>query len=243
MSLRVALIADIHGNLSALDAVIADLDTQQVDAHVLMGDYFLFGPDPRGVADRLRELGWPAIEGNTDRYIVDADPDHVFAPMIRWYREQLGEDHLAWMKERPFSQREDSLLCVHANPLDLESLLISEQDEWDTYKLSNEEEAARLLDGVDAALTVYGHIHYFSRGTLAGCEVASIGAVGMPFDGDQRAAYAIATLGDDEWTLEPRRSAYDYESVAQQIRDQGTQLAEGRALRLLEARAVPLRTH
>jgi predicted phosphodiesterase len=241
VSERIALLADVHGNVAALDAVLTDLESQRVDACVLMGDYFLFGPRPREVFERLRDLAWPAIEGNTDRYIVDADAAHPFAEMIGWYRDQLGEDALAWTAERPFSLEDGSLLVVHANPTDLEDLLISEQDEWETYQLTSAEQGARLMDGVTAELTVYGHIHYFSSGEFGGRRVASIGSIGMPFDGDHRAAYAIAAWDGTHWSIDPHRVAYDHEAVAAEVRSQGTQLAEGRAQRFAEARPVPLR--
>ncbi|MEM8884665.1 MAG: metallophosphoesterase family protein [Planctomycetota bacterium] len=241
---RVALLADIHGNAAALRAVLDDLAGVDVDGHVLLGDYFLFGPRPLEVAEALRALGGPTIKGNTDDYIVRQPPDHAFAPMLRWYREQLGDEHLAWTAARPFRHEiEPGLQLVHANPSDLESLLITEQDEWETYPSTSEEEAARLIGDHTAALTVYGHIHYASRGELAGQQLASVGSIGMPFDGDHRAAWAIAHHDGSDWTLEHRRVEYDYEAVAQEIRDQGTQLAEGRALRILQARPVPLRTH
>ncbi|MHC4938278.1 MAG: metallophosphoesterase family protein [Planctomycetota bacterium] len=239
--MRLALLADIHGNAVAFDAVLADLGKHEVDGCVLMGDYFLFGPRPREVYERLRDLDWPAIEGNTDRYIVGANAEHPFAEMIGWYRKQLGEDGLAWASDRPFSREDGTLLVVHANPTNLEDLLIGEQDVWESYQLTTAEEGARLMEGVEADLTVYGHIHYFSSGEFGGRQVASIGSIGMPFDGDPRAAYAIAGWDGSHWSIEPHRVAYDQESVAAEVRAQGTQLAEPRARRFLEARPVPLR--
>jgi len=238
---RIALLADIHGNVAALDAVLADLDSQEVDARVLMGDYFLFGPRPREVYERLRELDWPAIEGNTDRYISDARPGHPFAELIAWNRERLGADGLAWLAERPFSLEDESLLVVHANPKDLEDLLVTEPDPDGAQTLTTEAHGAELMEGVEADLTVYGHIHYFSRGEFGGKRVASIGSVGMPFDHDPRAAYAIAEWDGSHWALSPRRVAYDHEAVADEVLAQGGQLAEPRSLRFRESRMVPLR--
>jgi predicted phosphodiesterase len=238
---RIALLADIHGNVAALDAVLADLDAQELDAHVFMGDYFLFGPRPREVYERLRALDWPAIEGNTDRYISDARPDHPFAELIAWNRERLGADGLAWLAERPFSLEDESLLVVHANPTDLEDLLVTEPDLDGAQTLTSEEHGAKLMDGVEADLTVYGHIHYFSQGEFGGKRVASIGSIGMPFDHDPRAAYAIADWDGDHWVVSRRRVSYDYAAVADEVLAQRGQLAEPRSLRFREARMVPLR--
>lgn len=240
---RIALLADIHGNVAALDAVLADLESQAVDACVLMGDYFLFGPRPREVYERLVALDWPAIEGNTDRYIRDARPGHPFAELISWTRRELGADALAWLAERPFSLEDESLLVVHANPTDLEDLLVTEPDADGAQTLTTEEHGARLMEGVDADLTVYGHIHYFSSGAFGGKRVASIGSVGMPFDHDARAAYAIAEWDGSHWKILRRRVAYGHEAVADEVLEQGGQLAMPRSLRFRESRMVPLRAH
>jgi diadenosine tetraphosphatase ApaH/serine/threonine PP2A family protein phosphatase len=245
---RVALLADIHGNSLALDAVLRDIESTEVDARVLMGDYFLFGPRPREVHERLAELDWPAIEGNTDRYIAGPTFPAPFTDLREWYRTKLGEEALEWCCNLPFDLRVRSgdggeLLIVHATPTDIEDLLITEQDEWQTHPLTTEEKAAGRLGDASADLIVYGHIHYTSSGTLDKRSLASIGSVGLPFDGDHRAAYAIAEWNNAEWTLEHRRVEYDHESVAREVRTQGLPLAEARAQRLELARPVPLLPH
>jgi len=243
---RVALLADIHGNALALDAVLRDLDTVEVDAHVFMGDYFLFGPRPREVYERIAALAWPAIEGNTDRYIASPTFPVPFTDLREWYRSELGEDALEWSRALPFDLRVRSreggdLLIVHATPTDIEDLLITEQDEWETHPLTTEAEAAGRLGDAAADLIVYGHIHYASNGVLDQRRLASIGSIGLPFDGDQRAAYAIAEWRDGAWGLEHRRVDYDHESVAREVRAQALPLCEPRAQRLDRAKPVPLR--
>jgi predicted phosphodiesterase len=243
---RVALLADIHGNALALDAVLNDLDAVEVDAHVLMGDYFLFGPRPREVHERLAALAWPAIEGNTDRYIAGASFPAPFTDLRAWYRSQLGAEALDWCRALPFDLRVRSgdggeLLIVHATPTDIEDLLITEQDEWRTHPLTTEAEAAERLGDAAADLIVYGHIHYASRGSMDDRSLASVGSVGLPFDGDHRAAYAIAEWQNGAWALEHRRVAYDHASVAREVRAQGLPLSEARARRLELAQPVPLR--
>jgi len=238
---KLALLADIHGNVAALDAVLADLESKDHDALAFLGDYFLFGPRPREVYERLRDLGAPAIEGNTDRYITEAREGHPFEEMIRWYRAQLGDDGLAWARERPFSLEDGTLLAVHANPRDLEDLLVTEPGAGGGPELTDPAHGASLMEGVTADLTVYGHIHYFSSGEFGGKRVASIGSVGMPFDHDPRAAYAFAEWDGTRWSITERRVEYDHEAVAEDVLKIGGQLANPRSLRFREARAVPLR--
>jgi len=89
---------------------------------------------------------------------------------------------------------------------------------------------------------VYGHIHCFANGEFGGRRVASIGSVGMPFDHDPRAAYAIASHEGGGWTIEPKRVPYDNGAVADEVLARGAQAAEGRARRFREAACLPMRT-
>ena len=245
--MRIALLADIHGNSLALEAVLSDLEPIEVDAHLLMGDYFLFGPRPREVYERIVSLAWPAIEGNTDRYIAGPDFPSPFAELRPWYRDQLDSDALEWCRALPFDIRVrpaggKDLLVVHATPTNIEELLITQLDEWKTRPLTTEEEATKRLGDAHADLIVYGHIHYASAGVLGGRRLASIGSVGLPFDGDHRAAYAIAEWANGGWSLEHRRVAYEHAAVAREIRAQDIALTDGRAGRIEQARPLRLRT-
>jgi 3',5'-cyclic AMP phosphodiesterase CpdA len=73
LGMRIALVSDVHGNLTALEAVIADIDRRGPDAVVHGGDLVLMGPEPAQVVDRVRELGWPGVVGNTDELLWHPD--------------------------------------------------------------------------------------------------------------------------------------------------------------------------
>jgi len=165
---RWALIADVHGNAAALDAVVADLESIAVDGCVLMGDYVLFGPRPRECCDRLREMaaqGAVAILGNTDRYVHEDPPKHPASELIGWTRKQIGDESVAWLGSRPFDHRieapggpadpDDSaageVLVVHATPEDVEGI-------WDDR---TPEDGARRLLG-DARARYEGLLGRFS---------------------------------------------------------------------------------
>src|ERR671932_2834395 len=128
----VAVLSDIHGNLAALDAVLDDLAAQPHDATVIAGDLAVNGPYPAEVLARVRALGVPVISGNTERFLVEADDDLV----VRWTREQLREDDLAYLAALPFEHRitpqgrvspADDLLIVHATPTDVNATLFTER--------------------------------------------------------------------------------------------------------------------
>ncbi len=244
-----ALLYDVHGNRAALDAVLDDVDQRDLDAIVLGGDYALKGPDPSGAVRRLRELDAPAIMGNTDAYLLTDDAPHGNDPVVQWTREQLSDDALRWLYERPFGCRlsptasrasERELLAVHATPTSLESLLLVEPHPFEGWSMPDDEEARAMLGDAMAHLVTYGHIHVASSGRVGPQRVRSIGSVGMPWDGDPRAAYGIARWEDDEWTVEDVRVDYDWASVADELEASGAPRAEARAESVRTARFDPL---
>jgi Icc-related predicted phosphoesterase len=124
--MRIAVLSDIHGNLLALDACLADLESQgSADAIVVAGDLCLGGPKPKKVLQRLEEIGAACVRGNTDRYLSEDSSrekrSQLESAQIAWTRHEIGERWAAWLKDLPFALRigEDNnqLLIVHANPL------------------------------------------------------------------------------------------------------------------------------
>ncbi|MDQ2744686.1 MAG: metallophosphoesterase, partial [Chloroflexota bacterium] len=115
--------SDIHGNLPALEAVIRSLPEH--DVVFVAGDLCLEGPCPAQVLDRLVELNWVLLMGNTDRDIVDppADLGRRKRELLDWTRDQLGTERIERLRQLPFSRRfnseGDEMLIVHANPLNL----------------------------------------------------------------------------------------------------------------------------
>src|SRR3954471_17032258 len=87
----VAVISDIHGNVAAFDAVLADLITQPHEAIVIAGDLALFGPRPAEALARVRERNVPTIYGNTDAYLLD-EQRVAGDPGLQWVRERIGSD-------------------------------------------------------------------------------------------------------------------------------------------------------
>jgi putative phosphoesterase len=199
--MRIAIISDIHGNLAALDAVIADLEYQRPDLVVHLGDLAVTGPRPAEVVDRIRELGWPGVLGNTDELLWDPGQlaqQESRAPKLRdwlrtlfgrlapWAEERLGAERIAWLRTLPGEWRQGSLLAVHASPGDLWSAPMPDADDG-TLTGTYGRHGARVV--------VYGHIHRPYIRTLSGLTVANSGSVGLPYDGDWRASYLLIEDG------------------------------------------------
>jgi diadenosine tetraphosphatase ApaH/serine/threonine PP2A family protein phosphatase len=207
-----ALLYDIHGNLPALEAVLADAGTAGADEWLLGGDYALFGAWPAETVARLHELDHEGqvhwIRGNGERWTAnpgDAPENEVVPDAIRACYEALGQQTVEQLDNLPERCQLPPGLFCHASPKsDVESWLPDPGDA---------DEA--LLAGVEVDRIVFGHTHLpFTRPGPGGVELINPGSVGMPFDGDPRAAYAL--LGEDG-TVEHRRVAYDHEASAARV--------------------------
>jgi predicted phosphodiesterase len=227
-----ALLYDVHGNLRALEAVLEDARRQGADRWILGGDYALFGPEPEATVELLRTLE-PAIwiRGNVDRWTADPSelPDDAFPlPAIEACREALGRTLVDELAALPAEALHDGVRYVHASPVSDTRSFLPQPD-------ADEPE---LLAGVEEPRLVFGHTHLpFRRiSTTGGIELVNPGSVGMPLDGDQRAAYALV---QDDRRVEHRRVPYDHSASAARLRERwpGAEWAETIARRIERARA------
>jgi predicted phosphodiesterase len=199
---RTAIVADIHGNLTALEAVIADLEGRAPDVVLHGGDLALAGGQPAEVVDRVRELGWPGVVGNTDEALwrPELHSDQlrrapklaallhvIFEECAPATRELLGEERTAWLRELPGELRTDELALVHAAPGELWRAPMPD---------AADEELAATYAPLQAPLAAYGHIHQGYVRTVGPFSVANTGSVGMPWDGDPRASYLLLEDGE-----------------------------------------------
>lgn len=219
--MRIGVLSDIHGNLLALDACLADLESQGgADAIVVAGDHCLDGPKPKKVLQRLEEIGAACVRGNTDRYLSDDSATQQFAgpeaAQIAWTRRDLGERWLAWLRELPFAMRigedDNQLLIVHANALTDDEHIWPDADESDLQRLVGEDRATAIA---------FGHLHIPYVRMWRGKLLVNVSSVGLPKDGDARAGYAIFTEREGGWQVKHRRVAFDVKKVATQLADCG----------------------
>jgi predicted phosphodiesterase len=197
-----AIIYDVHGNVPALEAVLADAREAGARRFLLGGDYALFGPFPAEAIALLRGLDdalW--VRGNVDRWTAQpdrlSDGDDLLPRAVADTREAIGEPMATKLGELPERQMLEGTLYCHASPLsDMRSFTPQAGDE-----------DSELLGGAAERRVVFGHTHLqFRRSGPGGVALLNPGSVGLPFDGDQRAAYAIA---HDDGEIEQRRVAYD----------------------------------
>jgi predicted phosphodiesterase len=212
--LATALLYDVHGNLAALEAVVAEAERAGVTAYVLGGDYSTFGPWPRETAERLETL--PAvvrIRGNGERWLreepeVPPEAQPLVGAAVAAALEALGAELVRRLYGLPERAELDGILVCHGSPLsDVES-----------FPPEPEDGEERLLAGEARRTILFGHSHVqFRRPGPDETLLVNPGSVGMPLDGDRRAAWALYEDGE----IEPRRTEYDVERAAAQMRTWG----------------------
>lgn len=215
---------DIHGNLPALEAVIAEARRAGASRWLLGGDYVVFGAWPRETLERLGELEEAAwIRGNTDRWLVDdGDYPGEAAPLL-WARGRLDPGQVEELFTLPARVGISGVLYCHASPL----------SDMESFAPQPEPGEERLLDGERRRTIFFGHTHrQFRRAGPNETDLVNPGSVGMPLDGDRRAAWALV---HDDGTIELRRTEYDVARSAAALRGLGSEWAERIARRLERA--------
>jgi diadenosine tetraphosphatase ApaH/serine/threonine PP2A family protein phosphatase len=193
---------DIHGNVPALEAVLEDADGLDIGRWFLGGDYGTPSPWPNETLALLRQLPnaiW--IRGNGERWLKEPPADR---PEVTESYEQYGsgvsKEEEDWLFSLPTHAEVDGILYVHGSPL----------SDVDSFPPDPDPDDERLLVGVHDRTVVFGHSHQqFQRPGPNGTDLVNPGSVGMPLDGDPRAAWA--TWDDD---FEFRRVEYDVERAA-----------------------------
>lgn len=223
--MRVAALYDIHGNLHALEAVLADVGEESVDAVVCGGD-LVTGPFTVEVLDLLLSVpNARFVHGNADRLVLEGVDEHGQDWSVE--RARLGEARLATIAEWPLTVELDvvglgrTLFC-HATPTGDEPIFT---------RITPDEKVAELIGDIGAKVVVCGHTHIqFDRQLPGGKRVVNAGSVGMPYEGRPGAFWAL--LGRE---VELRQTEYDVEAAAAAIREAGTgSMNEQQAAWLLE---------
>jgi predicted phosphodiesterase len=218
--MRVAILADIHGNLPACEAVLEDIAKMSPDYIVGAGDLALRGAHPKETVQLLVDRCDELLVGNTDCYIAGnylggayREKEHWKKDLLQWTRNEMGEELVHRLGELPFSvryspRRGQDLYVCHANPRNLEESL----------EPTLEEAALRkFFMHVDAAAVAFGHLHFPYRRRLGRMLIADVASAGIPRDGDLRPAYGLFTFTPKGWRVQIRRVRYQVRKATQAI--------------------------
>jgi predicted phosphodiesterase len=225
--MRIAVLSDIHANLPALDAVLADAGT--VDAVWHLGDVVGYGPDPDGVVERLRDVGAIGVRGNHDSAAVGGSEIEDFNPDARaameWTRDRIGPSTREWLAALPLRREERDMTLVHGSPRD---------PIWE-YILSDAI-AQSNLRAFETAWCLHGHTHVPIAFRAAGLGMETLrpesgavlplderrallnpGSVGQPRDGISESSYLVLDLSANEVSW--HRVPYDIAAVQAAMRE------------------------
>jgi predicted phosphodiesterase len=234
---RIAVLADIHGNLPALEAVLSHLEGHGgCDQIWVLGDLAVFGPYPQETLERLSSL--PSahfIQGNTDRYLVTGrrPPQPTVEDVAQWRKVpaflQERESNFSWtvgrlnyewysfLRALPLEQRLDvpgygSIVGVHASPAG---------DEVGIWADTPDSMLREILSDAESRLLLCGHTHCPLDRSLDRERVVNVGSVGLPLDGDRRAAYSIVDLKGGDCQVASHRVEYDVDGVIDRLTELG----------------------
>jgi putative phosphoesterase len=227
---RLAALSDIHGNATAMEAVLKDVAREKPDVLLIAGDLVLNGPEPALVVDVLRALaddGALVIGGNTDIAVADADYSAAFPWMIdgvpdaivdaaEWAHDALGAQRIDWLRRLPSERRwridDDLVLVCHGSPGSQTAGLDQGLDPNVTIE---------RIAQTDARVIVCGHTHLPEVRDLGWKVIVNAGSAGYIFDGDPTASWALIDIEDGVVTAEIRRTTFDALSAANAISARG----------------------
>jgi putative phosphoesterase len=229
-ALRIALLGDIHGNVIALQAALADIETRRPDRLVILGDLVLNGPRPAEVVSAVQELdaaGALVIAGNTDIAVADGDYSAAFpwldeVPLghrvaAEWAREQLEPAQLEYLRRLPAERRirvgDDLVLACHASPGSQTSGMPADLDAAVTMQYATR---------TDARVICCGHTHVADVRELGRKLLVNPGSCGYAFDGTPDACWALLTVSEgEEPEAQLHRVAYDAQDAAEEVSRRG----------------------
>jgi predicted phosphodiesterase len=224
---RFAVIADVHGNLLALDAVLADISSRGIRQIVNLGDH-LQGPlDPVATAERLIPLELPSIRGNCDRLLFESGTIAPPGSTLAENRATIADQHRHWLAGMPQTLTFSEVLLCHGTPW-ADDVYLLEEVTPQGARLKSADEIAPMLDGLSARLILCGHSHLARSFRLPdGGQLVNPGSVGLPAytgespyphameSGSPHARYAIITRAAADWNVEHHLVDYDWQRAAQ----------------------------
>lgn len=241
---RIAVIADIHGNLPALEAVLDDIETVEIDQIVCAGDLVGRGPQGSAVVKRIRSMEIDTIRGNHEDYLLSFRRKEVPESWLtaqewassRWMADELDPDDIDFIDSLPFTDTvaaEPRLRLVHGSPESYNEGL----GPW-----TSDARLQEHLDSIDEPALACAHTHRPLSWTFGERFVVNVGSVGLPFNGDRRAQYTVV-WNDGGWNAELRHVAYDLEETRRVYRQSGFMQAGGATAKLLERELLTAKPH
>jgi predicted phosphodiesterase len=232
---RVAVLADVHGNIPALEAVIEDIAAQRIDEVLVGGDLVGRGPQGSRVIERILGLGWPSVRGNHEDYLLTFRRGEVPSDWLeadewsasRWMAADLTDDDARYIEALPFSLKSrhiPQLHLVHASPR-------SNNDGIGPW--SSQRSIRRHWDSIAESVLVCAHTHRPLHQEFSDGHVVNVGSVGLPFNRDRRAQYVVFEQTSGDLSIDFRQVEYDLAAILDIYESSGFLSEGGVTARLL----------
>ena len=220
--MRIAILADIHGNLPALEAALDEVARLQVDQLVILGDIVVGAPDSLACWERVKGLGCAVLRGNHERYVFDLDTERArpewstpqFGP-VRFAANQLGDTNRQELARLPATLRMadcEDMLLVHASARNDNDLI---------FPYTADAAVEQMFAGVTEPWLVRGHNHFASVRLWGDRRIVTVGAVGLPLDGMPAAQFTVMEKWKGEWRVDHRCARYDVGETVRRFYDSG----------------------
>ncbi|MBP3038604.1 metallophosphoesterase family protein [Bacillaceae bacterium Marseille-Q3522] len=218
--MKLAFISDIHGNATALKAVLQDIKNKGADKIFVLGDLCFRGPEPKRALEMVRDMQTDVIKGNADEWVVRGVrkgevPDGAFAIMNKerdWTYSKLEKEDIDYLATLPEELRltygETKIHAFHATPASLFDVVLPTEEDDALYE--------KLLRAQNASIYLYAHIHKAYIRYVNGKCLINLGSVGLPFDGTNHASYAFLDWTNTGVQASIVKVPYDVNAVVRQ---------------------------
>ena len=222
--MRLAVLADIHANYTALEAVLLDAEKHNVDAYIIAGDHIGDGPQPKEVLNKIRQLKAWIIAGNREQYVIkyeagelqDWETHDQMSAMV-WTYKCLDKEDIKYIRQLPEQNVVNipgthPIRVVHGSPFDVYEHL---------YKERYPERLEKALAAISEPVMICGHTHGAWSKRINGKLAINPGSLGIHFNDSVSAEYAILTWDDTEWKVEHKLVKYDMTKLEKSFAESG----------------------
>ena len=231
--MRIAIIADIHGNELALDAALARIEALRVDRLIVAGDIVVGSPDSLMCWQKIKALGCPVLRGNHERYVFDLGTERAkpewnspqFGP-VQYAAAQLGAAGRSELDALPLTIRlpeAPDVLFVHGSARNDTDLV---------YPYTSDAEIEPMFAGSAERWLIRGHNHYAGVRLWGERRIVTVGSVGLPLDGTPTAQFAVIERRNGDWSVQHESVAYDTDAAVRRFQTSGYLDAAGPMARL-----------
>jgi len=231
--MRIALIADIHGNLHALEAALAHIEKLHVDLTVVLGDIVVGAADSLACWQRIKALHCPTLRGNHERYVCDLGTERG---KPEWTQPQFGPVQAAAAQLGETARRELAALPTTIRLPKVPDVLFvhgSARNDTDlVFPYTSDEELAPMFAGTTERWLIRGHNHYAGVRLWGERRIITVGSVGLPLDGTPTAQFSLLERGSVAWSLQQFSIPYDVAAAVRRYEESGYLAAGGPMARL-----------